>query len=156
MVTWNQALQKIVFTTPAANNITADQGITLSDLLDLEDSDIAVLCQSIRRIGGEITCSNRRIPNPGTPVSTITKKRLKLVRFMFQHYFFQITRTLSEHDLTNQELSRMAQLKLIQDSHKEPDSVPIIKGPYDMVEFLSSLDDKLSQYRGTKGVPLTY
>jgi len=128
----------------------------LSDLLDLEDSDIAVLYQSIRSPGCEITRSNRRIMNLGTPVSAIAEKRLKLVRFMSQHYFFQINRTVSENDLINQELSRMVQLKSIQGSHKEPDSVPIIKGPYNMVALLSSLDDKLPQYWGIRGILLTY
>ena len=108
MVTWNQALINIGFSNAAANYIRTDQGIQLEDLLDLEDDDIATICQTVRKPGGEITRSNRCIANPGIAVSALAEKRLKIVRFMAVHYAHQINRTLTCDLITNATLSQMA------------------------------------------------
>jgi len=95
MVTWAQALQNIGFTPATATYIRVDHGIQLVYLLDLEDKNIATICQAVRKPGGEITRSNRRVANPGIPVSALAEKRLKLIRFMMMHYAHQINRTLT-------------------------------------------------------------
>ena len=79
MVSWNQALRNIGFSVQAATNIKTEQGITLSDFVDLEESDIGTICQAIRKPGGEIRRRSTTIANPGISVSALAEKQLKLV-----------------------------------------------------------------------------
>jgi len=50
----------------------------------------------------------------------------------------------------------MADLKNIEDSHKEPESINMMKTTTEMIDFLNNVEDKLSSYLGCKGVPLSY
>ena len=54
-ITWNTALQNIGFSVAAATAIITDQGVTLEDMSSLEDGDITIICQAIRKPGGEVT-----------------------------------------------------------------------------------------------------
>jgi len=136
MTTWIQTLQNIGFSTAAANNIVSEQNIQLEDFVDLKEEDITVICNAIRKPGGDITRSNRRIPNPGASVSALAEKRLKLLRFMVQHYIFQINRSLTNLHITKENLSVMAELKNMEDSHKEPESINMMKTTTEMIDFL--------------------
>jgi len=71
-------------------------------MLNLEDDDIAVIYQAIYKPGGKITRRNTRLPNPGTPVSALFEKMLKLVRFMLQHYVQQLHCTLTPNLIANE------------------------------------------------------
>lgn len=155
-VTWTTALQTIGFSLAAANAIITDQGVTLDDMSSLEERDITIICQAIRRPGGEITRGSRRVPNPGTNVNALAEKRLKLVRFMVEHFTFGINRTLTPAMITIVALNEMAQLQTIFASYKEPNENSSIEDHETMCKFLTSVGDTLTPFLGCKKVPLTY
>jgi len=93
-ITWNVALQNIGFSIAAATAIITSQGVTLDDMSSLEDGDITIICQAIRKPGREIIRGTRRVADPGIPVNAMAEKRLKLVRFMVEHYTYEINRVL--------------------------------------------------------------
>jgi len=156
MPTWIQTLQNIGFSLDAASHIATGQNIQLEDFVDLDEVDITVICNAVRKPGGEIIRGTRRIPNPGTSVSALAEKRLKLLRFMVKHYSYQINRTLTNDLITKENLSSMSEFKKIEESYKDSESVVPINTTTEMVEFLNNVDDKLFTYRGCKGAPLSY
>ena len=156
MTTWLQSLQTIGFSLQASNALTTDQGITLQSLLSLTDDDITIVCQAIRKPGGEIRRGARNVPNPGIPVNALAEKRLKLVRFMMEHHTYRINHTLSPGDITIAAVNSAAQLQNILKSHVEPTELPVLDSHEQMHKFLTNMEDTLTPYLGCKLVPITY
>lgn len=75
---------------------------------------------------------------------------------MAQHYEYQINCTLIPDLVTNNTLSIIAELKKIQQTHKELKSIVPINNLTEMTAFLSLIDDKLRYYDSSKNVPLAY
>jgi len=103
-MTWIQTLKNIGFSQAAATNIATDQNIQLEDFVDLDESDINSICSSVCKPGGEIRRGARLVPNPGSTVSALAEKHLKLLVFMVKHYQFQIDRTLDNALMTKDKL----------------------------------------------------
>ena len=75
---------------------------------------------------------------------------------MYRYYTIQIDRKPINELITKENLSFMSQLKSLEDSHTEPTKFYPIKTTSEIVEFLNTLDKKISVYCGCNGAPLSY
>lgn len=122
----------------------------------MDEDDIATISSSVRKPNGEIAHGSHRVLNPGTTVSALAEKRLKLLVYMYKHYQYQINRKLTLDLITKQNLSLIQELKDIESSHKELATVIPIKFTSEITDFVNSAEDKLALYHGCKGVLLSY
>ena len=68
---------------PTARRVAIqEEGLTtIDDLIDFDDDEIKISCQSVRKPGGAIVNpnnENRMIPDPGFKIPSVCEKRLKL------------------------------------------------------------------------------
>jgi len=130
----------------------------IDDLVDFDDDEIKILCQSVRKPGGTVQDPNdptRTIPDPGFKVPAICEKRLKLAANGARIYRM-INRPITQASLDRNRLKLFDQhLRLIED-HSEPEQIPQVSKTFGIMRAMDLIPSHLRERLGSRKIPLSY
>jgi hypothetical protein len=157
------ALRALGFSVDAARSFTDDQEIaTFEELSILDAEGVVDLCKALRHPGGTILNPNckdpgqpNQIPNPGTNIPLHAQENLKLTAYYVRHYQ-RISRPLLPPDIMLARVRGLRSLKDHEDSHEQPDKMPILNKKDMATKKMDSIDSLLRSYLGEKKVPFEY
>ena len=147
---------------PTARRIAIqDEGLTtIDDLVDFDDDEIKILCQSVRKPGGSIVDPNdatrtRTIPDPGFKIPSVCEKRLKLAANGARLYA-KINRPITADALSRSRLKLIDKHLMLIDEHEDPDTLPQISKTFGIMRAMDLVPSHLRECLGVNKVPLSY
>ena len=146
----------------AAHSITVDQGLnSLEEIGLLTDGEVVNLCKALRKPGGMVANPDAAlpnqpamVPNQGLMVSMKAENNLKLACY-YLHHHKRMSRMTIAAQITLDDVCGIHDLKLQQDSHKDPVDTPNINMK-DWAKTMEDLREYLCGHLGITKVPLSY
>ena len=154
-----QLFVRVGFSDPAAHALVEAQGLdSLDNLRMLQEDDCTTVCKNVRRPGGTINNNDGNpVPNPGTNVSLVAEKQLKLTVYFLKHRQ-RCSRTTDFKYVTLERVRAMQTLHDMEKQHKDPETADPTKiiSAKDWTKTFETIDEYIGKHNGVRGVPLTY
>ena len=159
-----QMFVRVGFSDPAATIMVDSHGLIDVDILRrFDDNEVTTLCTILKKPGGRIPDPNNAgafITDPGTPVSIMAEKNLKLAVYYIKHRH-RTSRPTTPANITDNEagIRGISEMRLEEKSHV---NAPIPSTPSDLIDeknwtkTIESLNDFLRSQLGSTGLPLAW
>ena len=159
-----QMFVRVGFSDPAATIMVDSHGLIDVDILRrFDDNEVTTLCTILKKPGGRIPDPNNAgafITDPGTPVSIMAEKNLKLAVYYIKHRH-RTSRTTTPANIIDNEASirGISEMRLEEKGHV---NAPIPSTPSDLIDeknwtkTIESLNDFLRSQLGSTGLPLAW
>ena len=126
-------------TTEAIANAIIDQGLTLTELGELEPNDVSVMCQVARRPGGTITGGT---PNPGVNVPAMLQMKLNIAVHAAR-YYDDVGRTITPAIMGWARIKQFKSLKEAVEKWDDPSDLPELGRDMPIMQLLELIREHL-------------
>ena len=139
-------------TTDVVATALIEQGLTITELHDLDPDDVKTLCSSARRPGGLLDNGG---PNLGTNVPTMLQLKL-IVAVSAAQFYDTVGRTITPAIMSWTYIKQFKALKELITNWKEQPALPTLGRNVAIMKLLELIREHLRGILGIRQIPLCY
>ena len=152
IVTTRNWIISIGNTTAGVATAIIEQGLTITELHDLDPDDVKTLCSSARRPGG---VHENGDPNLGTNVPTMLQLKL-IVAVRAAQFYDTVGRTIAPAIMSWAYVKQFKSLKELTSNWKELPALPTLGRNVPIMKLLELIREHLRGILGIRQIPLAY